>query len=583
MSKRDVSVGVKIDGSAKGFKAAAQDAQKATQNMAQKGKQSANTLQSSYKKLSAGLGPIVLVIGAIFGAFKSLQSVVMGSVEGQQKMASVMGQVSGILAALKDIAIDATNWLMKAFDDPKAAALELWNVIKENLVNRVQGFIDFWVSGWQVISQGAKGVALAVAGIFDSDKRAASKAAFAEMETGLKNMGKASLQTLTGVEDIIGKTKQLGQEIAATGRAAQALAERETALRLKTMADLVAIQKLDNEISAARRVASDEQATLNDRIAAQAQAMELIDKKFEIQEKAAAERLRIQLETNDLAHSTIEDLEKAAQLETELLALQQARDNEARSLQRRYNTLLNEQEAAKEAELKAIEEVKAAKAQALAEEAQARQDILNNISDSYLTEIERNQAKLDEILAAHEWTEEEKQRITQYYADQRLAILDKEAQAVTTIAEGMKQGFGGALEEISAGFNSMAMQGKISTGQLLKQTLASVTGLLIKSIMASGLPLFGKLALAGGASALAGGLMSKVPAFASGAIVNGPTLAQVGEYPRAAVDPEVISPLSKLKKMMGSSQVNVNMDGVIRGRDIHLVLTRYMAEENINT
>ena len=44
-----------------------------------------------------------------------------------------------------------------------------------------------------------------------------------------------------------------------------------------------------------------------------------------------------------------------------------------------------------------------------------------------------------------------------------------------------------------------------------------------------------------------------VPKFASGGIVSGPTLAMVGEYSGARSDPEVISPLSKLRGLVASN------------------------------
>lgn len=45
----------------------------------------------------------------------------------------------------------------------------------------------------------------------------------------------------------------------------------------------------------------------------------------------------------------------------------------------------------------------------------------------------------------------------------------------------------------------------------------------------------------------------KIPALANGGMVNSPTLAMVGDNKNATVDPEVISPLSKLQDIMGAS------------------------------
>ena len=64
----------------------------------------------------------------------------------------------------------------------------------------------------------------------------------------------------------------------------------------------------------------------------------------------------------------------------------------------------------------------------------------------------------------------------------------------------------------------------------------------------------------------------QIPALAEGGLASGPTMAIVGDNRNAAIDPEVISPLSKLKDMMGGSQVEVF--GRISGNDIFLSNTR---------
>lgn len=84
--------------------------------------------------------------------------------------------------------------------------------------------------------------------------------------------------------------------------------------------------------------------------------------------------------------------------------------------------------------------------------------------------------------------------------------------------------------------------------------------------------------VAGIAAAVAS--IPKPPAFANGAIVYGNTIAQVGEYPGAANNPEVIAPLSKLRQLIEPAGTG---DGVyefrLRGRDFVAVAAKY---DNIN-
>jgi len=55
-----------------------------------------------------------------------------------------------------------------------------------------------------------------------------------------------------------------------------------------------------------------------------------------------------------------------------------------------------------------------------------------------------------------------------------------------------------------------------------------------------------------------------VPAFASGAVVSGPTLAMVGEYPGARSNPEVIAPLSDLESMLDTGRTNDLLAQILR-------------------
>jgi hypothetical protein len=64
---------------------------------------------------------------------------------------------------------------------------------------------------------------------------------------------------------------------------------------------------------------------------------------------------------------------------------------------------------------------------------------------------------------------------------------------------------------------------------------------------------------------------TKVPEFANGGLVYGPTIGLMGEYAGAATDPEVISPLSKLENMIGGNVwfgiEGDNLEGVLERKN----------------
>ena len=73
-----------------------------------------------------------------------------------------------------------------------------------------------------------------------------------------------------------------------------------------------------------------------------------------------------------------------------------------------------------------------------------------------------------------------------------------------------------------------------------------------------------------GAAQVAAITATPIPQFADGGIVSGPTVGLMGEYQGARTNPEVIAPLDKLKSMMGSINVNVNVTGHLDAEGIQI-------------
>ena len=78
-----------------------------------------------------------------------------------------------------------------------------------------------------------------------------------------------------------------------------------------------------------------------------------------------------------------------------------------------------------------------------------------------------------------------------------------------------------------------------------------------------------------------GGVLSAfaaIPKFAEGGIVSGPTMGLMGEYAGAKNNPEVITPLNKLKSMLGDSiggdMSQLEVVGKISGQDLILINAR---------
>jgi hypothetical protein len=108
-----------------------------------------------------------------------------------------------------------------------------------------------------------------------------------------------------------------------------------------------------------------------------------------------------------------------------------------------------------------------------------------------------------------------------------------------------------------------AVEKASSIFEAIVNTAAAITKVLPNLPLAKIIGGFGAMQVAAIAS-------TPIPKFADGGIVSGPTMGLMGEYQGARTNPEVIAPLDKLKGMMGSVDVNVNVTGHLDSEGIQI-------------
>lgn len=155
--------------------------------------------------------------------------------------------------------------------------------------------------------------------------------------------------------------------------------------------------------------------------------------------------------------------------------------------------------------------------------------------------------------------------------------LDKYKNTWLTLGEAI----GGAVESmgqaLAEGANFFAAFGKAAlkaAAQVAKAALVEVVANAMAAESKKGLPgiLIGAAAGIAGISILENLISNvKTPKLAEGAMIFGPTRAIVGDNPNVQNDPEVVSPLSKLKGMLGDvAPQNINVTGILNGDHIYL-------------
>ena len=130
---------------------------------------------------------------------------------------------------------------------------------------------------------------------------------------------------------------------------------------------------------------------------------------------------------------------------------------------------------------------------------------------------------------------------------------------------------------IAGAFESAARSAR-NFAEFLRQVTVDIVASYLRQAAAKALAT-GNLAGAIGLG-IASGLTQRigVPALANGGVAYGPTMAMIGDNRNAAIDPEVVAPLSKLRDMMGGNQVEVF--GRIQGNDIFLSNARTGTSRN---
>jgi beta-glucosidase-like glycosyl hydrolase len=152
----------------------------------------------------------------------------------------------------------------------------------------------------------------------------------------------------------------------------------------------------------------------------------------------------------------------------------------------------------------------------------------------------------------------QREKLEQELADQEVAIQEEAAAEKRKIAR----------KEAQVQKKLALLSATVNTAAAIVSALASVP---------PNVPLSIAVGIAGAAQ-IGTILATPLPALSDGGIAYGNTIAQVGEYSGASVNPEVIAPLDKLQSMMGGGTVKVV--GEISGENIVLASERYNKRAN---
>lgn len=424
----------------------------------------------SFKSLRTAM--IAVPIMALVAGVTALFNYFTKTERGAQNLRVIMAGLGAVMGKLSDYTVGVGESLYNMVTNPKEAFIKLGDIIKQNVLNRIE--------------------ALGMMG------KAISKILSGDVLEGFKDLGEAGLQAYTGVEDLIGKVtdgaKSLKAEyddLNAKVKEGISLAERENALKVAKREFQLEEIELETKISDLKKQAADQSASAADREKALQDAIAVQNQLFEKRKALAKEEYDIKVASNGLSESSEEDLDAEYQLKADLLKLdkqqldlekelhgqltgfqkqqadQKKRDSEAEEKRRKEQSdkELKEQEE----KLKKLQEQEATYQAEMEVREQERYEA------SLQTEEERSQYALDKqyereyarIQALGLTKEQEKDLLLELdkkYADESEKIAEESAEKKKEIdrlaAESKEQGIKDTLNVVSEAIGKETKAGK---------------------------------------------------------------------------------------------------------------------------
>jgi hypothetical protein len=150
--------------------------------------------------------PIGLVIAALGAALFALTSYFKGSEEGQNRLNKIIAIGSAIFEQFMNIVEDLGEALFDAFTNPKQAAIDFANFIKENIQNRFQGMLE-------LIPKLGQAIDLLFAGEFTKAGKVAADAAL-KVVLGVENATDKINGLINSTIDLVNQGIENGQRLA---------------------------------------------------------------------------------------------------------------------------------------------------------------------------------------------------------------------------------------------------------------------------------------------------------------------------------------------------------------------------------
>ena len=375
-----------------------------------KGKAAFNDMKASIKGVTAGFkglrGAIAATgLGLLVTALASVVEYFRSSEEGSRKLAIAMETVGVITNKISELFQSLGEKIVYAFTNPKEALMNFVNLVKENIITRFEGLLKLIPRLGQAISELFKG--------------------------NFKNAGKIAAdavgQVVLGVEDVTDKVadatesviefgKTVVKEVKEAVEVATLLVDQFRAIRDAQQALIVDNARLNKEMETQQKIAEDTNRTYDER-------KEALERLGEAQVKLAenlANQARLEEDNLKLQISQEANYEKREELETQLAEATAARIDAETALETRR---LDASRITAELEKEELERKMTIRDKLKEMELEDIENEFTRAQEELALAQQRDLEELDRLKA----TEEEKQKVREFYSGQTKKLKKEEA------------------------------------------------------------------------------------------------------------------------------------------------------------
>ena len=292
--------------------------------------------------LSTGIGIFLVAIGSLVQYFKD-------SEEGASKLKQITSALGVVFGNFTDIISNLGKLLFETFSNPKKAVSDLWEAIKTNLMNRVEGLVDVF-----------KAVGKIIQSTFSLD--------WEGVKEGMLDYGESLAQVATGVDDVFNKTKNGINNVIDAAKELSEVTKKEVAQAIQLEKDRLALQifereaivekaRTEKDMMELRLKARDfETFAAEERLGFMREANVLAAEQLEKDLFVAKEKLRFQVEENSYSKSTQQNLDDEAALQAAVFNLEKSNFSERKRLKSEEQAIVKEIAADNKAKQKEIDD-----------------------------------------------------------------------------------------------------------------------------------------------------------------------------------------------------------------------------------